>query len=154
MRSRLIYCPRFPVDKLKQWYMSPRVISAVSDNPTACEVFHIPFQSGNNEVLKRMRRGYTREKFLSIVKRIRDEFGEGPEVSITADLIVGFPGVHRTLFTNSMECAMLMGGPCLVCLRYFFSADMYLCSRDQAKRRRSLRTRFRSSKRWRAIVLG
>lgn len=77
---------------LTQRYMSPRVVTAVAENPTACEVFHIPFQSGNNEVLKRMGRGYTREKYLSIVQRIRDELGDGPAVSITADLIVGFPG--------------------------------------------------------------
>ena len=72
--------------------MSPRVITAVAENAAAMEVFHIPFQSGNNEVLKRMGRGYTREKYLAIVQRIRDEFGDGPAVSITADLIVGFPG--------------------------------------------------------------
>lgn len=52
-------------------YMSLGVVEAVAETPAACESFHIPFQSGSNEVLARMGRGHTREKYLHIVDRIR-----------------------------------------------------------------------------------
>jgi len=64
------------------------------------EVFHIPFQSGDNEVLKNMRRGYTRESFLAIVQRIRDACGD--DAAITADLIVGFPGETDEQFQRTL----------------------------------------------------
>ena len=52
-------------------YMSLGVVDAVAETPAACESFHIPFQSGSNEVLAAMGRGHTREKYLHIVDRIR-----------------------------------------------------------------------------------
>lgn len=52
-------------------YMSLGVVDSVAETPAACESFHIPFQSGSNEILKRMGRGHTREKYLRIVDRIR-----------------------------------------------------------------------------------
>ena len=52
-------------------YMSLGVVDAVAETSTACECFHIPFQSGSNEVLAAMGRGHTREKYLHIVNRIR-----------------------------------------------------------------------------------
>jgi tRNA-2-methylthio-N6-dimethylallyladenosine synthase len=52
-------------------YMSMGVVDAVAETPSACESFHIPFQSGSNEVLAAMGRGHTREKYLHIVDRIR-----------------------------------------------------------------------------------
>lgn len=52
-------------------YMSLGVVDAVAETTAACEMFHIPFQSGSNEVLENMGRGYTRKKFLFIVDRIR-----------------------------------------------------------------------------------
>jgi len=52
-------------------YMSLGVVDAVAETPSACESFHIPFQSGSNEVLAAMGRGHTREKYLHIVERIR-----------------------------------------------------------------------------------
>ena len=52
-------------------YMSLGVVDAVAETETACENFHIPFQSGSNEILETMGRGHTREKYLRIVDRIR-----------------------------------------------------------------------------------
>jgi hypothetical protein len=52
-------------------YMSLGVVDAVAETPTACECFHIPFQSGSNSMLAAMGRGHTREKYLHIVDRIR-----------------------------------------------------------------------------------
>jgi tRNA-2-methylthio-N6-dimethylallyladenosine synthase len=52
-------------------YMSMGVVDAVAETSSACESFHIPFQSGSNKVLAAMGRGHTREKYLHIVDRIR-----------------------------------------------------------------------------------
>jgi tRNA-2-methylthio-N6-dimethylallyladenosine synthase len=52
-------------------YMSLGVVDAVAETPSACECFHIPFQSGSNDILASMGRGHTREKYLHIVDRIR-----------------------------------------------------------------------------------
>lgn len=82
-------------------YMSPRVIDAVASHDAICPVFHIPFQSGDNGVLHNMRRGYTRERYLSIVRNIREAFPSG-EVSITGDVIVGFPGETEEQFRNTV----------------------------------------------------
>ncbi|KAL7488163.1 hypothetical protein ACHAWX_000218 [Stephanocyclus meneghinianus] len=81
-------------------YMSLGVVDAVAETPTACEYFHVPFQSGSNEILKAMGRGHTREKFLSIVHRIRQRL---PDAAITADVIVGFPGETEQDFLDTLS---------------------------------------------------
>jgi len=80
-------------------YMSLGVVDAVAETPTACLNFHIPPQSGNNEILSAMGRGHTREKFLQIVDRIRNRL---PDASITADIIVGFPGETEEQFLDTL----------------------------------------------------
>ena len=71
-------------------YLSTRVVSAMADNPRVIMPnVNVPFQSGSNRVLRLMRRGYTRERYLEIVASIRAAM---PDASITADCIVGFPG--------------------------------------------------------------
>jgi tRNA-2-methylthio-N6-dimethylallyladenosine synthase len=52
-------------------YMSLGVVDAVAETQAACESFHVPFQSGSNDILAAMGRGHTREKYLTIVDRIR-----------------------------------------------------------------------------------
>ena len=81
-------------------YMSPRVISTVAANPVLMPYFNLPFQAGNNEVLQNMRRGYTREKFLGIIKNIREAI---PDAAITADAIVGFPGETEEQFQETLD---------------------------------------------------
>jgi len=81
-------------------YMSLGVVDAVADTKAACEYFHIPFQSGSNAILKAMGRGHTREKFLSIVDRIRQRL---PDAAITADVIVGFPEETEQDFLDTLD---------------------------------------------------
>ena len=81
-------------------YMSLGVIDAVAETPTACWNFHIPPQSGSNEILSAMGRGHTREKFLQIVDRIRERL---PDAAITADIIVGFPGETEEQFQDTLR---------------------------------------------------
>jgi tRNA-2-methylthio-N6-dimethylallyladenosine synthase len=70
-------------------YFTERLIDACADLPKVCEHFHIPFQSGDDEVLKAMARGYTVDRYRRIIERIRTRM---PEASISADVIVAFPG--------------------------------------------------------------
>jgi tRNA-2-methylthio-N6-dimethylallyladenosine synthase len=81
-------------------YMSLGVVDAVAETPSACESFHIPFQSGSNEVLAAMGRGHTREKYMHIIDRIRYRL---PDASITADVIVGFPGETEEQFQETLR---------------------------------------------------
>ena len=81
-------------------YFTERLIKACADLPKVCEHFHIPFQSGDNEVLKRMSRGYTQEKYRRIIDTIRQYM---PDASISADAIVGFPGETEAQFENTLR---------------------------------------------------
>ena len=80
-------------------YFTERLIQACAELPKVCEHFHIPFQSGDNEVLKRMARGYTHEKYRRIIDMIRHYM---PDASISADAIVGFPGETEAQFENTL----------------------------------------------------
>lgn len=68
------------------------VIGAMAEVPTVCEHVHLPAQSGSTSMLKRMLRRYTREGYIDCVARLRAAI---PGVSITTDIIVGFPGDRR-----------------------------------------------------------
>ena len=81
-------------------YMSKRVIAAVAENSRLMPCFNIPFQSGDDEVLRNMRRGYSRKRFLGIVKAIREMI---PDAAITADSIVGFPGETEEQFQQTLD---------------------------------------------------
>ena len=69
--------------------LSYDLICAVRDNPKAARHIHLPLQSGSDRILKRMNRHYTKERFIELALKIREEI---PDVSITTDIIVGFPG--------------------------------------------------------------
>ncbi|MEA5418982.1 tRNA (N6-isopentenyl adenosine(37)-C2)-methylthiotransferase MiaB [Spirulina sp. CCNP1310] len=81
-------------------YFTERLIRACAELPKVCEHFHIPFQSGDNEVLKAMARGYTEEKYRRIIAKIRELM---PDASISADAIVGFPGETEEQFQNTLK---------------------------------------------------
>eukprot|EP00921_Rhytidocystis_pertsovi_P008571 GHVQ01014004.1.p1 GENE.GHVQ01014004.1~~GHVQ01014004.1.p1 ORF type:complete len:346 (+),score=33.32 GHVQ01014004.1:1642-2679(+) len=80
-------------------YMSERVVTAVAEHKTLCKYFHVPFQSGDNRILQNMNRGYTRERYLDMIKRIRSHI---PDAAISADCIVGFPGETEEDFKRSL----------------------------------------------------
>ncbi|MBE9125242.1 MULTISPECIES: tRNA (N6-isopentenyl adenosine(37)-C2)-methylthiotransferase MiaB [unclassified Coleofasciculus] len=81
-------------------YFTERLIRACKELPKVCEHFHIPFQSGDNDILKAMARGYTQEKYRRIIDTIRDSM---PDASISADAIVGFPGETAEQFENTLK---------------------------------------------------
>lgn len=81
-------------------YFTERLIRACAELPKVCEHFHIPFQSGDNDILKAMARGYTQEKYRRIIDKIREYM---PDASISADAIVGFPGETEEQFENTLK---------------------------------------------------
>ena len=68
--------------------ISDRLISVMAECKKVCPQLHLPFQSGSNKVLKDMNRGYTREKYLEIIRKLKEKI---PNIALTSDVIVGFP---------------------------------------------------------------
>ncbi len=81
-------------------YFTNELIDACAELPKVCEHFHIPFQSGDNEILRMMSRGYTIEKYKQIIDRIKQLI---PDSSISADVIVAFPGETDKQFKNTLS---------------------------------------------------
>ncbi|QVV66475.1 tRNA (N6-isopentenyl adenosine(37)-C2)-methylthiotransferase MiaB [Synechococcus sp. LA31] len=81
-------------------YFTERLIDACADLPKVCEHFHIPFQSGDDDVLKAMARGYTVDRYRRIIDRIRERM---PDASISADVIVAFPGESDAQYRRTLD---------------------------------------------------
>jgi tRNA-2-methylthio-N6-dimethylallyladenosine synthase len=80
--------------------LSPKLIRAFGRLSKLCEHIHLPLQSGSNRILKRMNRGYTSEEYWEKILELRRVC---PEISITTDMIVGFPGEEEADFQSTME---------------------------------------------------
>jgi threonylcarbamoyladenosine tRNA methylthiotransferase MtaB len=78
------------------------LIDFIADSQTICPQFHIALQSGDQDVLKRMRRRYGPEKFLNLTEKIRERM---PDAAIGSDIMVGFPGETEEEFLNTYEIA-------------------------------------------------
>jgi len=81
-------------------YFTERLIRACAELPKVCQHFHIPFQSGDNDILKAMARGYTQEKYRRIIDKVREYM---PDASLSSDVIVGFPGETESQFENTLK---------------------------------------------------
>jgi tRNA-2-methylthio-N6-dimethylallyladenosine synthase len=77
----------------------PELVELISKYTNISRQLHLPVQSGSNRVLERMRRRYTREHYLEIVKLVR----QIPDLSLTTDVIVGFPGETEADFEQTLE---------------------------------------------------
>ena len=80
--------------------MRADVIAAMAECPAVCEALHLPLQSGSTRILKAMRRTYSRERYLALVDRLRDAM---PDVALTTDIIVGFPGETEDDFAATLD---------------------------------------------------
>ena len=76
------------------------LIMAIAESEKVCEHLHLPIQSGSNRILKMMNRRYTREDYLELVNEIRNEI---PDIAITTDIIVGFPGETEEDFADTLD---------------------------------------------------
>ena len=79
-------------------HVSDRMLAALRDLPKVCKHLHLPVQSGSNRILSAMRRRYTREHYLELVDKARAEV---PNVTLTTDVIVGFPGEADADFSET-----------------------------------------------------
>jgi tRNA-2-methylthio-N6-dimethylallyladenosine synthase len=98
--DRIRYTSPHPKD------MREDVIRAHAELPALCEHIHLPLQSGSSPVLKRMRRTYSRERYLDRVALIREHV---PDCALTTDVIVGFPGETEADFEQTLEVAEQVG---------------------------------------------
>jgi tRNA-2-methylthio-N6-dimethylallyladenosine synthase len=85
---------------------SERVIAALGEVPTVCEHVHLPMQSGSSRTLRRMLRRYTREDYLACVERLRSAV---PGLTLTTDVIVGFPGETDEEFEETLTAVEQIG---------------------------------------------
>lgn len=83
-----------------------KTIAALAIGKNLCEHIHLPVQSGNNEVLKKMNRKYTREMYLELVRKMKDAI---PNVALTTDIIVGFPTETQEQFLDTLSLVKEVG---------------------------------------------
>jgi tRNA-2-methylthio-N6-dimethylallyladenosine synthase len=82
------------------------VIDAMAERAAVCEHAHLPLQSGSTRILKAMRRTYSRDRYLALVDELRDAI---PDLALTTDIIVGFPGETDADFAETLEVVEEVG---------------------------------------------
>lgn len=82
------------------WDFSDDLIELIAKEPKISQEIHLPVQSGDDEILKKMNRKYTRKEYLNLVKKLRKSL---PNLSLSTDLIVGFPGETKKAFENTVS---------------------------------------------------
>jgi len=80
--------------------LSDDLINAMRDCDKVCEHLHLPFQAGSNNILKSMNRRYTKEQYLSLIEKVKKEI---PDLAVTTDIIVGFPGETQEDFEDTID---------------------------------------------------
>ncbi|HEX5475668.1 MAG TPA: tRNA (N6-isopentenyl adenosine(37)-C2)-methylthiotransferase MiaB [Vicinamibacterales bacterium] len=83
-------------------HVTPRMIAAMRDIPQVCRHLHLPVQSGSTRLLKIMRRRYTRDEYLDLIAQLRDAM---PDLALSTDIIVGFPGETGEDFEQTLSLA-------------------------------------------------
>ena len=80
--------------------LSDELISVMANSKKVCRHFHLPLQSGSSRLLKSMNRKYTKEQYIGLVEKLREAM---PDLSITTDIIVGYPGETEDDFLETMD---------------------------------------------------
>ena len=80
--------------------LSDELIETMKNSKKICSHLHLPLQSGSSEILKRMNRKYSKEQYLALVEKLRAAM---PDISLTTDIIVGFPGETEEDFEETMD---------------------------------------------------
>jgi tRNA-2-methylthio-N6-dimethylallyladenosine synthase len=84
------------------WDFSDELIDVIASNPNIAREIHLPVQSGDNDMLKRMNRWYTREEYLNLIQKMKLKI---PGVQFTTDIIVGFCGESDKQFEQTYNLA-------------------------------------------------
>lgn len=84
-------------------HVTPRLIAAIRGLPNVCKHLHLPVQSGSTRVLAAMRRRHTRDEYLNLVRRIREQV---PAIALSTDVIVGFPGESAEDFEDTLSLTL------------------------------------------------
>ncbi len=90
-------------------------IALIAEHPVICDQAHLPVQSGSTRVLRRMRRQYTRERFLELVEKFESA---GPAVRFSTDVIVGFPGETEADFEQTLSLVQRVGFESMFSFKY------------------------------------
>jgi tRNA-2-methylthio-N6-dimethylallyladenosine synthase len=96
-------------------HVSPRFLDAMARLPKICRHLHLPVQSGSTRVLEAMRRRYTRASYLDLVGRIREHL---PDVALSTDMIVGFPGETERDFEDTLSLTAAVGYHSMFSFKY------------------------------------
>lgn len=86
--------------------LSDELIDTMAASEKICDHIHLPLQSGSSRILKRMNRGYTKEDYLLLIEKIRNRM---PDISVTTDIIVGFPGESQEDFEETIDVVRKVG---------------------------------------------
>ncbi len=86
--------------------LSDELIEAMTDCPKVCKSLHLPVQAGSSEILRRMNRNYTKESYLETVRKIKEAM---PEITLSTDIIVGFPGETEEDFQETLDVIRKVG---------------------------------------------
>jgi tRNA-2-methylthio-N6-dimethylallyladenosine synthase len=107
--SRIRFVTSHPKD------LSDELIEVMSTRDKICEHIHLPMQSGDNDILAKMNRGYTVEHYAQLINKLRNAI---PEIAITTDLIAGFPGETDEQFENTVYAMKSIGFDYAFCFKY------------------------------------
>ena len=88
------------------WDFSDELIDIIAKYETIDKLLHLPFQSGDDEVLKKMNRSYTAAEYLQLVEKIKSKV---KEVRFSTDIIIGFPGEDEAAFEHTVEVCKKVG---------------------------------------------
>lgn len=88
------------------WDFSDELIEIIAKYPNIDRLLHLPFQSGDDEILKKMNRGYSKKEYLELVNKIKKKI---PGVRFSTDIIIGFPGEDEAAFQNTVDVCKQVG---------------------------------------------
>ena len=88
------------------WDFSDELIETVARYPNIDRLLHLPFQAGDDEILKKMSRGYTFAQYLELANKIKSKI---PDVRFSTDIIIGFPGEDEKAFQNTVKLCKKVG---------------------------------------------
>lgn len=96
--SKLDGLLRIRLSSIEPMYITDELIKVVKENPKVCKHLHIPMQSGDDNILKKMNRDYTAKDFSALINKAKKQV---KDIAITTDIIVGFPGEDDKAFKNT-----------------------------------------------------